>query len=252
MRKLFTLIELLVVIAIIAILAAMLLPALNKARERAKSSKCSSNLKQIVTATLMYSEDNKALIPGSGTYYPSPKFRSHMWFLMEEKYLPLPGDTYMQSTEAKALALQSVVTRCPGKTYVQTISSEYEPASYTMWINSSAYNGGVSVMGATGSFNTFGTLVKISQPSMTSGMMDDVRIGKSVCYISSPTDATSSDDGDKIWTAKDAALGTYGEIPHGNCNVSFLDGHVGAYQGLYSGWMNPVYAVQPGNKWPLP
>jgi prepilin-type N-terminal cleavage/methylation domain-containing protein/prepilin-type processing-associated H-X9-DG protein len=74
----FTLIELLVVIAVIAILVSLLLPALSKARERARQTACLNNTKQILAAATLYSSDNNEMMCGermggdNGTVWPPP------------------------------------------------------------------------------------------------------------------------------------------------------------------------------------
>jgi prepilin-type N-terminal cleavage/methylation domain-containing protein/prepilin-type processing-associated H-X9-DG protein len=69
-RLAFTLLELLVVIAVIAILAALLLPALSKAKERALTTRCLNNLKQLGLAMQIYGDDHGELLPAAGPFIP--------------------------------------------------------------------------------------------------------------------------------------------------------------------------------------
>jgi prepilin-type N-terminal cleavage/methylation domain-containing protein/prepilin-type processing-associated H-X9-DG protein len=123
----FTLIELLVVIAIIAILAAMLLPALNRAKELGKSASCKNHLHQMGLAFRMYLQDNNNKYPYA-TYWTSPQSgRGVYWVDMLQPYYPLNWT--------------NPAYHCPGyQGRIAVPSGNYGPNSSDPFYGSYAYN----------------------------------------------------------------------------------------------------------------
>lgn len=115
-RHSFTLIELLVVIAIIAILAAMLLPALGKARNQAKSMKCLGSEKQIGVALYQYTGDNNDYIPINGWVDASNGYaNSYGWRNLLGPYCgyTTSGWQGLLPSNAEILAKKGVFSGCP-------------------------------------------------------------------------------------------------------------------------------------------
>ena len=139
----FTLIELLVVIAIIAILAGMLLPALNRARESARSSSCQNNLKQLGFGTISYAGDNDDLLPlcwyaGCNFILPDGTPVNMLWAF---EVLPYIGRNDMTGTQGTALGKNGIpVLTCPsGPQEVRSFSL----GNKTIPVTNYAYNKGL-------------------------------------------------------------------------------------------------------------
>ena len=117
-RRAFTLIELLVVIAIITILAAFLLPALARAKDKARATQCAANLRQWGLAMRMYADDNSDFLPrrGQGVQTLTLITRSDDWFNALPPYFNLPAYQQLVAGGKKPAAGDRSVFVCPDAT----------------------------------------------------------------------------------------------------------------------------------------
>jgi len=225
----FTLIELLVVIAIIAILAAMLLPALSKAKDKAKAINCLSNMKQWGLATVMYEGDNEDKLPLFGDVFPPVPTMTY-WFQKLGPYI-------VKQTAANPGNMEAYLSdsrKCPGGSSSAPpfhIRGGWDPATWNCWVG--VYYGGFGNP-LTGLFYYGGEMKPIKSTRVKKPADAMVYVDTVTHYVYSPQNWTFDRDlnGDKSPDTCDAVYaGEYAfnngrpTVHNNGANVALLDGH---------------------------